>query len=262
MKVIVITGSTRGLGYGLAQELLERGCAVSICGRSADSVNSAAETLARLYGRDRVLGSVCDVCDDRQIQELWNSSRQVFSKIDIWVNNAGISNPVAKVWEQSEGLMSDLIHTNVLGTLYGSKTAVNGMLLQGFGAVYNMLGMGSNGRTQDGLALYGTSKAALRYFTRSLAEEVKGTPIIVGALSPGMVLTDLLSGSRKTSPESWEQVKRVLNLFGERPETVTPWLAKQILENKRNGVEIRWLTTARLLSRMLVYPFNRYRVIK
>lgn len=262
MKVIVITGSTRGLGYGLAQAFLERGCAVSVSGRTAGFVDSASETLARRYGRDRVWGCVCDVRDDRQVQHLWNSSRQMFSKVDIWINNAGISNPMAKLWDQTEGVMSDVMGTNILGTLYGCKAAIRGMLLQGYGAVYNMMGMGSTGRVQDGLTLYGTTKAALRYFTRALAEEVKGSPVIVGALSPGMVLTDLLTRHRRTSPETWEQVKRVLNLFGERPETVTPWLAQKILENKRSGVEIQWLTTARLLSRLLVYPFNRNRVVK
>jgi len=262
MKVVVITGSTRGLGLGLAQAFLQMGCAVSISGRTAEYVRSSTESLARQFGRDRVLGCVCDVRDDRQVQNLWDTSRQVFSKVDIWINNAGISNPLGKFWDQSEGTMSDLVDTNILGSMYGSKTALRGMLTQGYGAVYIMLGLGSNGRMQDGLMLYGISKSALRYFTRALAEETKGTSIVVGALSPGMVLTEMLASYRRTSPQTWENVKRVLNLFGERVETVAPWMAKRILENKKNGVEIRWLTFPRLIGRLATYPFNRSRVVK
>jgi len=262
MKAVVITGGTRGLGFGLAQSFLQLGCAVAVCGRTAQQVQLSAESLARLYGRDRVYGVVCDVRDSHQVQELWDSSRQVFSRIDIWINNAGIAHPMSKFWEQPEGEMSDVIGINLEGTLYGSKTAVRGMLAQGYGALYNMLGMGGSGRGRPGLAAYGASKSALHTFTRSLAAELKGTPVIAGALSPGMVLTDLYTRYRQSSPQSWESIKRVLNLFGERIETVTPWLARRILENKKNGVEIRRLTTARFLGRILSYPLNRTRVVK
>ena len=158
--------------------------------------------------------------------------------------------------------MNGVVATNILGTLYGAKTALRGMFTQGHGALYTMLGMGSNGRIQDGLLLYGTSKAALHYFTVGLAQEVKGTAVLVGALSPGMVLTEMMTESRRTSPETWKRVQTVLNLLGERVETVTPWMAKRILANKKNAMEIRWLTTPRMLRNMLSYPFNRRRVVK
>lgn len=262
MKVVVITGSTRGIGLGLAQAFLQMGCAVSISGRTEKFVRSATETLVRQYGRDRILGSICDVRDDRQVQNLWNMSRQVFSKVDIWINNAGIANSPGKFWDQTEGSMSDLVDTNLLGTMYGAKTALRGMLAQGHGALYTMLGFGSNGRVQDGLLLYGTSKSALQYFTKALAMEARGLPVLIGSISPGMVLTELYTNHRRASPEASREVKNVLNLLGERVETIAPWLAKRIFQNKKNGAEIRWLTFPRLMIRLMTYPFNPRRLVK
>lgn len=261
MKSIVITGSTRGIGYGLAEAFLDQGCAVTVSGRSEESTREASEKLARRFGRDRVLGLVCDVRDPIQVQRLWEASRQVHSKVDIWVNNAGSANPLGMLWQQPEETMKSIVSTNLLGTIYGAKVALNGMFSQGYGALYNMLGMGSSGRQQKGLLLYGTTKAAAYYFSDGLAKEVQGTAVLVGSLSPGMVLTDMMTASRQSDPQTWERLKPVLNLLGERVETVAPWLARHMLENKKNGVEIRWLTTGRMLWRVLTYPFNRTRIV-
>ena len=261
MKAIVITGSTRGIGYGLAEAFLQQGCTVTVSGRKEESVDQAVEKLVQRFGRERVYGHACDVSEPAQLQALWDSSRQVFGKVDIWISNAGIANPLGKLWEQPEETMESVIQTNVLGAIYSAKTALNGMFAQGYGGLYTMLGFGSSGRQQDGLLLYGTSKAAVRYFSDGLAKEVEGTSVLVGALSPGMVVTDMMTGSRRTSPQTWERVKRVLNLLGDRVETIAPWFAKQILENQKNGVEIRWLTTGKLMWRVITSPFIKRKII-
>jgi len=261
MKTIVITGSTRGIGAGMAEAFLELGCSVVISGRKAGTVEQEVEKLSKKYGRDRVMGQACDVGDYEQVQALWDTSRQVFSTIDIWINNAGITNPVGAFWEQPEEGMAAVMETNVLGTMYGAKVALRGMLAQGYGAVYNMMGLGSDGRKQAGLTLYGTSKAGLRYFTDAIAEEAAETPVLVGALSPGMVVTDLVTAARTASPATWKRVKRVLNLLGDRVETISPWLAKRVLENKKNGADIRWLTSWKLLWRVISAPLVKRRVV-
>ena len=74
--------------------------------------------------------------------------------------------------------------------MYGAKVALQRMQDQGHGAVYSLEGLGSGGRQVEGLAIYGTMKAALRYINESLAQEMKGSKILVGALRQGMVLTD------------------------------------------------------------------------
>jgi NAD(P)-dependent dehydrogenase (short-subunit alcohol dehydrogenase family) len=120
------------------------------------------------------------------------------------------------------------------------------MLQQGSGAVYNMEGLGSNGRKIIGLTLYGTTKYGLAYLTDALAVETRGTPVIVGAIRPGMVVTDLLTKPFEGRPTEWEQAKRAFNLLAERVETVTPWIAVKVLANTRSGIRIQWLTPTRL----------------
>jgi NAD(P)-dependent dehydrogenase (short-subunit alcohol dehydrogenase family) len=261
MKSIVITGSTQGIGYGLAKQFLEQGCSVVISGRTEEKVQLAVEKLSKQYGRDRVYGYACDVREYEQVLALWESSRQVYSKIDIWINNAGISNSLGKFWDQPEERIAAVIETNVIGTMYGAKVALRGMQAQGFGALYNMMGFGSDGRKQAGMMLYGSSKAGLRYFTDALMEEVKDSNVIVGAISPGMVVTELVTASRETSPKTWENVKRAVNLIGDRVETITPWITKRILENKKNGAEIKWLTMGKLLWRVLSAPVIKRKVV-
>jgi len=112
-----------------------------------------------------------------------------------------------------------------------------------------------------GLAPYGTTKSALAYLTRSLAGETKGTPVIVGGLRPGMVLTELITKEYEDRPEEWERFKPILNILAERVETVTPWLAERVLANRKNGVTINWLTRRKAFSRFLMSPFRKRRIV-
>ena len=131
------------------------------------------------------------------------------------------------------------------------------MLDQGFGSLYNMEGLGSDDRKVEGLALYGTTKCGLRYLTDSLIQETKGTPLLVGALRPGMVLTNLVTKQYEERPEDWERAKRIFNVIADRVETVAPWLAQKVLTNTKTGVRFTWLTRGKLMGRFLAAPFRR-----
>jgi NAD(P)-dependent dehydrogenase (short-subunit alcohol dehydrogenase family) len=263
MKTIVITGSTRGIGFGLADAFLARGCQVMVSGRSTETVAQAAAELGQKHGSEKIAGQACDVSDYAQVQALWDAAAARFSGIDIWINNAGLGNTLTPFWELSPEKMRQVVDTNVLGAMYGSSVALRGMLRQGHGSLYNMEGYGSRdtGRMVSGLTLYGTTKAALAFLDRSLAEEVKGTPVIFGALLPGMVVTDLLLNQRQGDPAQWERAKRAFNILADRVETVTPWLADQVLANQKNGVRISWISGAKIMLRFLAAPFTRRNVI-
>ena len=184
MKTIVITGSTRGIGYGLADAFLEQGCAVGISGRTAEGVETAIETLSAKHGAERVWGQPCDVTEYEQVQALWDAAQAHYGRVDVWINNAGLGHSQCDLCRIPQEEMEAIVQTNLLGTMYGAKVAVCGMLAQGSGSLYNMEGMGSDGGRVEGLALYATTKYAIRYLTESLVLETKGTPIQVGALSP------------------------------------------------------------------------------
>ncbi len=129
--------------------------------------------------------------NEEDLNNLWESTFKTFGRIDIWVNNAGISYEQTSFYHIPPNAFMKIIDTNVKGLMLATHIAYNRMLLQGFGAIYNMEGLGSDGRTISGLTPYGTSKRAVRYFTDAFAKEVKNGPVIVGTISPGMVLTDL-----------------------------------------------------------------------
>jgi len=246
MKTIVITGSTRGIGCGLADAFLKLGCSVAISGRTQQNVNTAMATLSASYGSQRLLGFACDVRRFEQVQALWNAAKVRFDKIDIWINNAGVNAGRIPFWQLSPDQIQAGVETNLIGAMNGAVVAIDGMLQQGSGAVYNMEGLGSNGRKIKGLTLYGTTKCGLAYLTDALVGETRGTPVIIGAIRPGMVVTELLTKPFEGKPAEWEQAKRMYNLLAERVETVTPWIAAKVLANTRSGIRIQWLTRARL----------------
>ncbi|MCK4900254.1 MAG: SDR family oxidoreductase, partial [Anaerolineales bacterium] len=222
MKSIVITGSTRGIGFGLAESFLARNCALMVSGRNIKGVDKSVDELRSRYPENQVFGHPCDVRDPEQLQALWDEAMSRFGKIDIWINNAGLSGPQMITWELAPGQVKEVVETNILGVIFGSQIAVRGMLDQGYGSIYNMEGMGSDGRMHEGLIPYGMTKYGVSYFTKGLVKETEGRAIIVGSISPGMVKTSFLLDQYKDRPEDFEKAKRIFNIIVNRVEDVTP----------------------------------------
>jgi NAD(P)-dependent dehydrogenase (short-subunit alcohol dehydrogenase family) len=257
MKTVVITGSTRGIGYGLADSFLDLGCAVVVSGRATASVERAVAELSAKHEPDHIFGHPCDATRLEQVQGLWDAALARFGQIDIWINNAGMGNPQLDFWDCSQQQIQAVVDTNLIGTMYGTKVALRGMLDQGYGSLYNMEGLGSDGRRVEGLTLYGTTKYALRYFTDALVEETRETSLLVGALSPGMVITDLITGQYEDRPEDWEGAKRIFNILADRVEDVAPWIAQRVLDNDKTGVRIKWLTRGKIMGRFIAALFRK-----
>ena len=260
MKAIVITGSTSGIGLGLADAFLSLGCSVAVSGRFRANLEKTADYLSHKHRPDKIFIYPCDVTDYDRVRELWDAAAGRFGRIDIWINNAGIAHPEIDIGDYSPEQVQEVVATNITGTFYGSAVALRGMREQGFGSIYNMEGLGSSGTIIRGMALYGMTKSAITYLTRAMAKEARGTPIIVGGLRPGMVATGLITRQYEGHPEEWERVKRIFNILSDRVETVTPWLAKKIINNRKNGVTISWLTRPRVFTRFLLAPFHTRRV--
>ena len=260
MKTVVITGSTSGIGLGLADSFLSQGCVVTISGRSQEKLGEAYEMLSSKYDKGRILAQYCDVSRYDQVEGLWNAAKEKFGHVDVWINNAGIGHPETLIWDYSYETIDSVVTTNITGAMYGLRVASRGMLEQGFGSIYSMEGLGSSGPIIKGLTLYSTTKSALAYLTRAAVKEVRGTPIIIGSLRPGMVATKLITGQYVGHPEEWKRSERIFNILSDRVETVTPWLAKRVLANKKNGVRINWLNGTKIIMRFLISPFHRRRI--
>ena len=138
------------------------------------------------------------------------------------------------------------------------------MLKQGYGAIYSMEGLGSNNMIQVKTILYGTTKCALTYFMKGLARELKGTGIIAGRLSPGMMLTDLITKTpdgEQSEVIADEKFKKVFNILADKPETVAKFFVPKILSNTKNGAQIAWLTNRKAAWRFMTAGFRKGRLI-
>jgi NAD(P)-dependent dehydrogenase (short-subunit alcohol dehydrogenase family) len=180
--------------------------------------------------------------------------------VDIWVNNAGYAGEMGMVWERPVEEVRSVIAINLVGTILGSQVAMQGMKKHGHGAIYNMEGMGGDGRKHAGLSLYGTTKYAVHYFAESMALEAKATGIVVGGLRPGMVATDLLRDRYRDRPEEWERARKIFNILAERVEDVTPWLAREMLANQTNGAMLTYTSAWKMFWKFIRSPFVKRNV--
>ena len=254
---IVITGSTRGIGNGLAREFLKRGGRVAVSGRSPDAVAAVTADLGQYYGDSNVCGAACDITEPDQLQGLWDQAAQAFGGVDLWINNAGVSIERKPLWQQRDEDLAALVATNLTGTLLASKVAIANMVEQGHGQVWNTEGFGSDGATQPGMAAYGSTKRAVRYLQRALRKDVDGTPVQICTVSPGIVVTDLLTGDYDLTSAQWEKSKKIFNILGDHVHTVTPWLADHMLATDKSGARVVWLTRRKATARFMTAAFRK-----
>jgi len=251
---IVITGSTLGIGRGMAREFLRRGHDVMISSRHADAVErTVAELEAEFPGR-RVAGRTCDVTRVDDVQALWDEAARRFGTVDYWINNAARNNtklPIDKLPLQE---IEAVIDTNLKGLLHGCLVAFRGMNAQGSGWIFNMEGFGSDGMVNVRQVPYGTTKYALRYLTKAFVKTAESSPVKVGYLSPGMVTTRMLVPRPDERGPQYERMKRVLNILADHVETVTPFLVDGMLKAEKNGAAVRWLTRGKVIRRFLMAP--------
>jgi short-subunit dehydrogenase len=262
VKNVVITGSTRGIGFSMAAEFLIAGCNVTLSGRGEGLSEAARSVLYSFEGKNIYVP--CNVQEKASLQNLWDASLAKWGEIDLWINNAGQNAPHLYSWETGETYTENTIKTNIIGMIYGSQIAASGMLKQGHGAIYSMEGLGSNNMIQLKTILYGTTKHALTYFMKGLSKELEGTCVIAGRLSPGMMLTDFIT---KTPDGVQSDVildtkfKKLFNILADKPETVARFFIPRILGNTKNNVQIVWLTNKKAAWRFMTAHLRKDRLI-
>lgn len=262
MKNIVITGSTRGIGLAMAKEFLKAGCNITLSGRGKTLSQSVKEELNPY--KDCYIYISCNVQHKSDLQMLWDSSKQKWGKIDVWINNAGQNAPNEFLYETEKSYVENIISTNITGMIYGCQVAAKGMIAQKQGAIYSMEGLGSNNMIQAKTIIYGTTKHALTYFMKGLAKEIEGTGVIAGRLSPGMMLTDFITKTPNgavAAIETDERFKKLFNILADKPETVAAFFIPKILANTKNNAQIAWLTNAKVAKRFLLSPIVKRKLV-
>lgn len=255
MAVIVITGSTRGLGRGLASAFIERGHSVMIAGRKAEEI---ASTVAELRADGGTAdGIACDVSQIDQVEVLARTAEDTLGPIDIWINNAGLARNTRPILDCEQSDIEAMVHTNMIGQMNGSRTAARLMSARGHGKIINILGGGSDGEYFPGMGVYGATKRGLDYFTDALTKELAGAGVFVAKVRPGLVVTDAVIREARDNPDMFEKSRSMMNNIVDQVETVAPWIADQVLALDKTGRKIRWLTGSRIGWRMLAGRFRR-----
>lgn len=256
MTHVVITGGTRGIGAGLVEEFVRQGCRVTYSGTSDRSVTASYEKMSDDLDPAMYKGVVCDVRKVSEIEMMWDFATQLYGEVDIWINNAGLANSEKKVGELDHDEISIVVDTNIKGLIYACQISYNRMLKQGKGAIYNMGGLGSDGRMIEGLAPYGTSKRAVQYFTKAFAREIKTSPVSVSLINPGMVVTDMILDPIRKDPEGSRRARKIFNILAEEVETVSKFLVEQILANEKNGATISFMNPFKTFSKFITRPLS------
>lgn len=203
-RTVVLTGVTRGLGRALAIRLAEQGHRLAGCGRSRAKI----EELRSLLG-DQHRFDVVNVASSIQVQTWAEKVLESHGPPDLLLNNAGIINANAPLWQVPEEEFSLVVDVNLKGTYHVVRNFLPAMLERGSGVVVNF-SSGWGRSTASELAPYCATKWAIEGLTRSLAEELpRGVAAV--ALNPGVIHTELLdscygqSAKSYPGPEKWAE---------------------------------------------------------
>jgi NAD(P)-dependent dehydrogenase (short-subunit alcohol dehydrogenase family) len=192
-KIVLVTGSSRGIGRSIAQSFAERGASVTV--HYNGNLVKARETMESLPGGPHFLVQA-DIRNPTAVQDMIHSTTQQAGGLDILVNNAGIyeDHPLADVsyetWQESWRLV---LETNLIGAANVSYCAAQQMIKQGHGRIVNVSSRGAF-RGEPTSPAYGASKAGMNAMSQSLAKYLAPFNIFVGVVAPGFVQTDMARG--------------------------------------------------------------------
>jgi NAD(P)-dependent dehydrogenase (short-subunit alcohol dehydrogenase family) len=249
-KVVVVTGSTRGIGLAIERAAAEQGATLVVSSRSAERTAQVAAELQATGAT--VSGFSADVSDYGQVAALRDHALASHGRIDVWFNNAGVSNGYRPLDEESPEELRDLIAINLLGHIYGARAVIPYFREHG-GYLMNMCGRGWKGPATPFTAAYAASKSAIASLTRSLAAENRDVAnVSVNAFVPGMVDTDFYVDI-KCSPRlesTKDNVRLALDAFGTPIEQVGARAVQLIAERPgaTTGKVYPMLTPGRLMA--------------
>jgi 3-oxoacyl-[acyl-carrier protein] reductase len=189
--VAAVTGGSRGIGRAIAVDLARSGAAVAVSYR--ERADAAAETVALIEQQGgRAFAGRCDVRDEASVASFFGDVRDALGPVDILVNNAGIVRDSLIVFMDRER-WDDVVATNLSGAFLCIRAVAREMMLRRWGRIINIVSA-SGDVGGIGQANYSASKAGLLGLTRTLAREFARQNVLVNAVSPGFIETDMVAG--------------------------------------------------------------------
>jgi len=216
----VVTGGSRGIGRAIALELGRQGAAVALCYRTGEDAAAAVTRELAALGAPHWAGP-CDVSQADQVEAFIARAEQELGPIDILVNNAGIARDRLFLFvDQPE--WDDVLRVNLTGAFLCCKAVMRGMMVRKWGRIINVVSasahIGPPGQTS-----YSAGKAGLIGLTRKLAREGGPHGVLVNAVAPGFIETDMTAGMEAKRRAAL--LDRVTLGRPGRPEEVAPLVA-------------------------------------
>lgn len=192
-KTAIITGGTRGIGFGIVKKFLENGANVVLTGSRKESVDKALSQLTEYNGK--VIGIYPDLCNPNEVQKAFSDINERFGSIDILVNNAGISSRTS-IYDYTIEEFSKILDINIKAVFVCTQAVAKIMKEQKHGVIINISSMVSKYGQPAGCG-YPATKFAVNGLTVSLARELAKDNIRVNAVAPGVTKTDMVSALPK-----------------------------------------------------------------
>lgn len=221
-KVVVITGSSRGLGYALAKEFCKKKYTVVLNGRHIKKLQQAKDSIKKSVPYSIISICPCDVSKNHCAASIAANTKRKHGKIDYWINNAATcANKRCTLSEFSYSEIDDIVNTNLAGTIYGCKAACEVMTRQSSGGkIINIDGSGSNGEIIPGFLAYSTTKGNISYIGKFLDSELQHTNVQIHTISPGIMETEFLN--------TIDTRNKIFNALVQHPDVVAEIMVKQI----------------------------------
>ncbi|MDW0287321.1 MAG: SDR family oxidoreductase, partial [Nitrososphaeraceae archaeon] len=184
----LVTGSGRGIGKETAILLSKMGFNLIICSRNQNEIDSVVKEI-KSFGNDRILARECDVSVSSQVNRVVNEALHIYGRIDVLINNAGISY-VKKLIDTTEEEWDNTLDINLKGSYLFAKAIVPHMIKHNYGIIINV----SSGAGKIGfedISAYCASKFGMIGLTESLAREINNYNIRVMTICPGQVATKM-----------------------------------------------------------------------
>ncbi|KPI95964.1 3-oxoacyl-[acyl-carrier-protein] reductase FabG [Papilio xuthus] len=194
-KVVIVTGSSSGIGAAAAIEFTKEGASVVIVGRNETKLKNISEDCEKLGKKPLVLK--VDVSNEVEAKSLIDKTIEHFGKLDILVNNAGIGSSFDIVNDGFMQNFDDLMNVNLRAAVYLTHLAIP-HLIQTKGNIINISSVAGTtvNAASYGLVSYCTSKSALNHFSRCVAQRLASSGIRVNVISPRPVRTDIMENSK------------------------------------------------------------------